>query len=466
LSYTIFVIDDEKTTRDMLAEYIESLGYNTRLFADGQSAAEEAMDHPPDVAIIDLNLPDITGIKLLKILRDQQSNLPCIMITGDLSHDPMIEAMKAGAFDFLHKPLNLEQLKLLLEKIVREMRDRIKLEVSQSRGGQSDVQSILGVSAAMRKVKAMTLKVAASSAKTILIRGETGTGKELFARALHTHSGRNHEPFIEVNCSAIPPQLLESELFGYEKGAFTDAKARKVGLIERAHGGTFFLDEIGDMDANLQAKILRVLEDRSIRRLGGDQTIPVDIRFLAATHKNLEEMITKREFREDLYFRLNIIMIDLPPLRDREEDILLLGRHFLERFKQEHNHSILGFSKDALDALSSYRWPGNVRELRNAIERAVLIEAEDWVEAAHLRLWSRRSDRVEPNTQSAPRKRIGYDFEIPDEGFSLDEFERILIARTMKKTRYNVSKAARMLGLSRETMRYRIKKHGLDEVTE
>jgi two-component system, NtrC family, response regulator AtoC len=467
VAYTVFIVDDEQNARTMLGEYIESLGYEVHLFASGKAILAEARDRPPHMAVLDVNLPDLSGIDVLKALRILQPTLPCLMVTGDSNHGTMVEALKSGAFDFLAKPLNYEQLRFLLEKAEREIRERIKREVREQREGSHDFSSIMGESMAMQKVKKITAKVAASSAKTVLIRGETGTGKELFARALHFHSDRRDEPFIEVNCSAIPAQLLESELFGHEKGAFTDAKERKIGLIERAHGGTFFLDEIGDMDSNLQAKILRVLEDRSIRRVGGDQSISVDIRFVAATHKDLEEMITQKLFREDLYFRLNIIMLDLPPLRERDEDIPLLGKFFLNRFTREHNNQIRGFSQGALEAMSNYHWPGNVRELRNTIERAVLIEAEEWVEAEHLRLWRRRAERPRDETRGdAPRKRIGYDFEIPDEGFSLDEFEKILLTRAMKKSRYNVSKAARMLGLSRETMRYRIKKHDLDETIE
>jgi len=456
----VFIVDDDRETRLLLGEYLGGLGLDVHTFAGGKEAVEAALVEAPDLMLLDVHLPDLSGLQVLECLREPLPNLSCVMITGDFNSKTVVEAMKLGASEFLIKPVNLEQLRLVMDKLRRETRERLQMEVLQQKVDSGRFSTIVSESAAMRRALQATTKVAASSANTVLIRGETGTGKELFARALHTESPRADQPFIEVNCSAIPPQLLESELFGHEKGSFTDAKERKIGLIERAHGGTFFLDEIGDMDVNLQAKILRVLEERAVRRVGGDRMIPVDIRFVAATHKNLDEMIQQHVFREDLYFRLSVIVLDLPPLRERGEDVVLLANHFLKRFCREHARTVRGFTAAALDAIRSYAWPGNVRELRNSVERAVLIEADDWVDVEHLHLYRRRAPR-EPNGEGAPRQRIGYDFEIPESGFSLDEFEKIILARAMKKARYNVSRAARMLGLSRETMRYRIKKHEL-----
>jgi len=463
MSYHVFIVDDERDIRLMLGEYLGDMGHEAHTFATGREAIEAAATVTPDLVLLDINLPDQSGLRVLETLRASHPTLHCVMITGEFSSKHVVEAMRHGASDFLIKPINLEQLRLVVEKVQREIRERLQMEVLQKQQGDGRFSAIISKSQTMKRTLDATAKVAGSSANTVLIRGETGTGKELFARALHFNSPRAAEPFIEVNCSAIPPQLLESELFGHEKGSFTDAKERKIGLIERAHGGTFFLDEIGDMDFNLQAKILRVLEERSVRRVGGDRMIPVDIRFVAATHKNLDDMIAQHIFREDLYFRLSVIVLDLPPLRERGEDVVMLADFFLQRFSREHARQIRGFTPQALDVMRSYSWPGNVRELRNTVERAVLIEADDWVDVDHLRLYRRRVERdaAPGNAQPAPRQRIGYDFEIPEDGFSMDEFEKILLSRAMKQSRYNVSKAARLLGLSRETMRYRIKKHEL-----
>ncbi len=461
MGHSIYIVDDDATTRKVLQEFLSGLGHDVQLFQRGRDIVDAVEQSPPDITIIDVNLPDISGMAVLERLRSGNENLHCIMITGEYDSNRVVTAMKQGADDFLIKPLNLEQLRLLVERAGKELRDRLQRELVASREGSYDFSEIIGDSQAMMRAKQTTQKVASSSANTVLIRGETGTGKELFARAIHFNSDRRDEPFVEVNCSAIPSTLLESELFGHEKGAFTDAKERKIGLIERADGGTFFLDEIGDMDFQLQAKILRVLEERCIRRVGGSRKIPVDIRFIAATHKNLDQMLVEHQFREDLYFRLSVIVLELPSLRERGEDVLTLAEFFINRFAREYNRNIKGLSPAANDALRNYNWPGNVRELRNTIERAVLIEAEDWVEAEHLHLWRRRSaDRKSEGEET--RVRIGYDFEIPEDGFSIVEFEKVLLARAMQKARYNVSRAARMLGLSRETMRYRIKKHDLN----
>ena len=461
MGHSIHIVDDDATTRKVLKEFLSGIGHDVQLFQLGREMVEAVEQSPPDIAIIDVNLPDISGMAVLERLRSGNENLHCIMITGEYDSNRVVTAMKQGADDFLIKPLNLEQLRLLVERAGKEIRDRLQRELVASREGSYDFSEIIGDSSAMTRAKQTTQKVASSSANTVLIRGETGTGKELFARAIHFNSDRRDEPFVEVNCSAIPSTLLESELFGHEKGAFTDAKERKIGLIERANGGTFFLDEIGDMDFQLQAKILRVLEERCIRRVGGSRKIPVDIRFIAATHKNLDQMLMEHQFREDLYFRLSVIVLELPAMRERGEDVITLAEFFISRFAREYNRDIKGLTPAAADALRNYNWPGNVRELRNTIERAVLIEAEDWVETEHLHLWRRRTaDRKSEGEEK--RVRIGYDFEIPEEGFSIVEFEKVLLARAMQKARYNVSRAARMLGLSRETMRYRIKKHDLN----
>jgi len=450
---SILVIDDDSAFGGLLTQQVRRLGHGAALTTTLSEGMERAGAGPYDVVLLDVNLPDGSGLEAIPFLKQLDPAPEIIIITGQGDSRGAELAIQSGAWDYLSKSASLDALRLSLTRAIqyREGKKAAAPVVLKTSG-------MIGGSAPYRKCLEDVARAAAGRA-SVLIRGETGTGKELFARALHFGSTRREEPFIEVNCSAIPPQLLESELFGHERGAFTDAKERKIGLIERANGGTFFLDEIGDMDFNLQAKILRVLEDRAIRRVGGDRKIPVDIRFIAATHKNLDEMIAEHVFREDLYFRLNVIAIDLPPLRERADDVVVLAGHFLEQFCREHSRSVAGFAPEALAALKAYHWPGNVRELRNSIERAVLIEAEERVEAEHLHLWRRRARREGESENGAPR--IGYDFEIPDEGFSLVEFEKVIIARAMKKARWNVSKAARLLGLSRETMRYRLKKHEL-----
>jgi two-component system, NtrC family, response regulator AtoC len=461
LNFRIFVVDDESSIGNIITTHINDMGHRAEYYTSAREAISAAQTEQPDIMLIDINMPDMNGLELLKFARENFNNMHCVLITGKYDSEQVVTALRSGAYDVLYKPLNLEQLSLVLERIGHEVKNQFKTEALKRGVPIYDFSDIIGDSQAMERAKSVTAKVAGSSANTILIRGETGTGKEVFARALHNNSPRRDEPFIEVNCSAIPSQLLESELFGHERGAFTDAKERKIGLIEQANGGTFFLDEIGDMDHTLQSKILRVLEERAIRRVGGSQKIQVNIRFIAATHKDLEAMVDQQTFREDLFFRLNVIQLDLPPLRDRGEDVLELADFFLERFNKEYSRELRGLTPSAKRAIVNYNWAGNVRELRNTIERVVLIEAEDWIEAEHLHLWRRRSARsATPEDVEAPR--IGYDFDIPDEGFSIVEFEKILLSRAMKKARYNVSKAARFLGLSRETMRYRIKKHDLD----
>ncbi len=465
MSLSIQLVDSREDSRARLCSLLEKDGHQVKCLSSGSDAIRQLRDTPPEMMIIDLTMQGQSDT-LLGEVKGALPSLPCIMITDEVNNSAVVEAMKQGAFDFLLRPINPEQVELVIHKVLKDLRSKLQSEYIRRQDNEYDFSNIIGNSQAMARTLEMTKKVSSSSANTVFIKGETGTGKELFARAIHFNSDRRKEAFIEVNCSAIPASLLESELFGHEKGAFTDAKERKIGLIERAHGGTFFLDEIGDMDFNLQAKLLRVLEERRIRRVGGDRSIPVDIRFIAATHKDLEEQIQEKLFREDLFFRLNVITIDLPALRERRDDVLPLAEFFLDRFRREHKRDVKGFTPSAIQALRNWDWPGNIRELRNTIERAVLIEADDMVDAEHLHLWRRRA-RSRPmngngNGHAVERQRIGYDFEIPDDGFSIVEFEKVLLSRALHKARHNVSRAARLLGLSRETMRYRIKKHALD----
>ena len=452
----IFVVDDEPDILEILTDYLEAHDYEVFSFSSAEDAYAALDDHVPDIMLLDISLPGISGMDLLKRVREILPEVQVIMMTGHPAPDLVVRAMKLGAYEFIPKPLHLERLLLSIQHAEDSV--RAQKESLSPIGEMEDlvINQMLGDSTAFRNVKTMIQRIAASSSATILIKGETGTGKEMVARSIHEQSARKPAPFLEINCSALPETLLESELFGHEKGAFTDARERKVGLIERAHGGSFFLDEIGDMELNLQAKILKLLEQKSLRRVGGTSNIQVDVRFIAATHKDLDQMILDGQFREDLYYRLNVITLDIPPLRERGNDILMLADFFIAQFNRSYRKEVQGLSADAREYLLHYSWPGNVRELRNALERAVLIESRSWIEIDHLYLQRRK-----PVTRPTDSRRIGYDFDVPEEGFSLDEFEKILISRTLVKNRYNVSRTARQLGLTRETLRYRIKKHNI-----
>ncbi len=440
----------------MLDLFLTDQGHRVDLFKDAEEALNAFNEQSPELILLDIQLPGISGLDLLGKIRETDADLPVIMITGYTDTEMVVKSMKLGAYDFITKPLQLERLRLIIEHAVTQRKLERDRDILASRQRKLEPPSMLGDSPAFRKVLDMVPRVAASPSATVLIKGETGTGKELLAHAIHKHSTRSKEPFLEINCSAMPTTLLESELFGYEKGAFTDARQRKIGLIEKASGGTFFLDEIGDMELELQAKLLRVLEQKAIRRLGGTANMEVDIRFIAATHRDLEKMIKEGRFREDLYYRLNVLTLELPPLRERKEDAILLAEHFISEFNLEYRKQIQGLTDGAREAMRNYHWPGNIRELRNALERAVLVESQDWIDPDHLYL------HREGNTVETARSNNHNGLMIPQEGFSLVEHEKQIIKEVLEQSRYNVSQAARRLGLSRETLRYRIRKFKLE----
>ena len=443
----VLVVDDERPQRDILQMILESEGYETTAAGNGRQALQAARSGPFDVVLTDLKMPDMTGIELLSELLAAQPGLCVTLMTAHGTIDSAVEAMKKGAFDYLTKPLEKDEVLLVLRRamershLVRE--NRMLREQLRER---FRVRNIVGAHGSMQDVFRIVHKVAASSS-TVLIYGESGTGKELVARALHHESDRRAEPFYAVNVAALPESILEGELFGHEKGAFTGADARKIGLFEQASRSTLFLDEVGDLKRDLQVKLLRALQEREILRVGGTERVPIDVRIVAATNQDLEKAMREGRFREDLYYRLNVIPITLPPLRDRRTDIPLLVDHFMAKYTDQASPKRM--SEAALAVLTGYGWPGNVRQLESVIERTLLL--------------SEGSTIVPEDLPAAVRAGIGVtrgpmDLEIPDSGIALDEVERRLILQALDKAGGNVSRAARLLGLSRRTLQYRMEK--------
>ena len=442
----ILVVDDERRQRDILQMILEAEGYETTTASNGRQALLAAAADPVDVVLTDLKMPDMNGIELLSELPRQPSGPCVILMTAHGTIDSAVDAMRKGAFDYLTKPLEKDELLLVLRRamershLVREnrmlheqLRDRFRLE------------NIVGAHGSMQDVFRVVHKVA-NSLSTVLIYGESGTGKELVARALHHESERRGRPFYAVNVAALPESILEAELFGYERGAFTGAESRKIGLFEQASGSTLFLDEVGDLKRDLQVKLLRALQEREILRVGGTERVKIDVRIVAATNHDLERAVREGRFREDLYYRLNVIPIALPPLRDRRTDIPLLVEHFIPKYEGSRKRTV---TDDALKILMGYDWPGNVRQLESVIERALLLGDDDRILPMDLPA----SVRV----GLSPRRGL-LDVEIPDSGIDLEELERSLIVKALEKSGGNVTRAARLLGLSRRTLQYRLEK--------
>jgi DNA-binding NtrC family response regulator len=440
------VVDDERHQRDILRMILEGEGYEVTVAGNARQALDEARGGPFDVVLTDLKMPDQSGIELLTEIQKSQPGVCVVLMTAHGSIDSAVEAMRRGAFDYLTKPLERDELLLVLKRalerarLVREnrmlheqLRDRFRLD------------NIVGSHGSMQDVFRIVHKVAASPS-TVLVYGESGTGKELVARALHYQSDRRGHPFYAVNVAALPESILEAELFGYEKGAFTGADNRKIGLFEQASGSTLFLDEVGDLKRDLQVKLLRTLQEREILRVGGNERIRVDVRIIAATNQDLDKAVREGRFREDLYYRLNVIPIVLPPLRERRTDIPLLVEHFVRKYTGARPRSV---SPKALNVLVEYDWPGNVRELESVIERSLLLAEGDEIQPEDLPAAVRARVSV---------RRIPLALDIPDSGIDLDEVERSLVLRALEKTEGNVSRAARLLGLTRRTLQYRLEK--------
>ncbi len=455
---TVLVVDDETSIREGLSEFLRDSSLNAIAVASGSEALEIVREQPVDAVVLDLRLGRENGLDVLERLLKEEPELPVIMLTAHGSVEDAVRAVKQGAYGFLQKVPNYEaQLEIELQRALEQT--RLKREVEQLRGPDVGAQTLIGESPALKRALLRLEKAGKSSSATILIYGETGSGKGLLSRYLHAHSARAAGPFIELNCSAIPEQLLESELYGHEKGAFTDAKRFKKGLFELADGGTLFLDEIGEMTAGLQAKLLHVLETRTFRRVGGSADITADVRVIAATHRDLPKAVAEGRFREDLYFRLNVVPIEVPALRDRPEDVTALAHHFIALFCRELGRPAAKLHPDALRALLDYPWPGNVRELKNVIERVVLLEAEDEIRHEHLpsELTRGRGRGAAAGTASVFP---------PGVVRPLAEVEKLAIEHALRVCEGNKTRAAQLLGISRQTLRTKLKEFALEDDAE
>jgi DNA-binding NtrC family response regulator len=442
----VLIADDERRQRDILQMILEAEGYETSSAGNGRQALEAARATAFDIVLTDLKMPDLNGIELLSQLQRAQPGQCVILMTAHGTIDSAVDAMRKGAFDYLTKPLEKDELLLVLRRAMERMQlvhenKRLREELRT----RFRLESIVGAHGSMQDVFRVVQKVAPSTS-TVLIYGESGTGKELVARALHHESDRRSRPFYAVNVAALPESILEAELFGHEKGAFTGAESRKIGLFEQASGSTLFLDEVGDLKRDLQVKLLRTLQEREILRVGGTERVKVDVRIVAATNQDLERAVREGRFREDLYYRLNVIPIALPPLRERRTDIPLLVDHFVAKYAGAARR---GVSKEALEVLIAYDWPGNVRELESVIERVLLLAENAQILPSDLPA-SVRTRVASPRGTAL--------FEIPDQGIDLDALEESLMLKALENAGGNVSRAARLLGLSRRTLQYRMAK--------
>jgi DNA-binding NtrC family response regulator len=451
----ILVVDDEKLIRWSVSERLQRDGYEVLSAETGEQALELVGGAPPDVMLLDVKLPGIDGVATLQRALALHPELAVLMMSAHSTVDVAVEAMKHGAIDFLVKPFQLNALVAAVERALATARTRRQIAtLSADKRAASALEAIVGRSAAMEQVRTMIGRLAASDTTTVLIEGESGSGKEVVARAIHFESARRDRPIMQVNCAALPEHLLESELFGHERGSFTDAHAMKRGLFETAEGGSVVLDEIGDLPPGGQAKLLRLLENKTFRRVGGVTELRADVRVIAATNVNLEERVGEGRFRADLFFRLNVVRVVVPALREHQEDVPTLAAHFIARFNQEQKRQVRGVSPAAMELLKVHPWPGNVRELRNVIERAFILHAgPDEIRPEHLTPELRRAAPPRPQGKLVPT--------VEEQGLVLDDVERKLIAEAMERSSGNQSKAARLLGVSRDTLRYRLKKHGM-----
>lgn len=456
----VFVLDDDELIVSMLSRALKNAGYDVRAETTTYDVINRIKSWFPEVVMLDVNLPERSGIDILQELKGQEINSQVVMLTADNAAETAVKAMKLGAADYLTKPFNVDEVKIVIGNIIEKIRLEQEVERLRKINCEYFEKDIIGESAVIKGLKANIEKMAKARVSSILITGESGTGKELIARYIHHlmfgECTSIREPFIAVNCAALPDHLLESEFFGYEKGAFTDAKTDKKGVFELANGGSILLDEIGEMKPNLQSKLLRVLEERVVRRLGGKEDIPVDVAVIATTNKNLSEAVSNGEFRRDLFFRLNTFYLHVQPLRERKEDIPILARHFLSYYATRYNNkTIKSFSQEAEDLMVSYSWPGNIRELKNLVERLVVLECVEVILPEHLPNWL-NSQPIATNYPSDKR------FILPETGISLEELERDLIVQALERAAHNKTLAAKLLNISYDSLRYQIKKLGLE----
>lgn len=448
MKFTILVIDDEKNIREGLASALEMDGYEVLMAADGSEGLETALHADVDLVITDLRMPGISGEEVLRRVTSETPGIPVIVLTGHGTVESAVEAMRAGAYDFLTKPLNLDRLSLLVRRALQNRELALQnRELAREIEGKKSFEHIIGKSQAMLKVFDVVKRVAPTKA-SVLITGESGVGKELIANAIHNLSPRKDKPFVKVHCAALAETLLESELFGHEKGSFTGAVARKRGRFELAHQGTIFLDEIGEIDQTVQIKILRVLQDKKFERVGGEETLEVDVRVVTATNRDLEREIAEGRFREDLFYRLNVVRIHVPPLRERKDDLPLMIASFLREFSEENGKKVDGFDPKARSALYAYDWPGNVRQLRNCVESAVVMASGSLITLDDLPPSIRSGDEV-------PSIRIPV-------GVTMDSAEREVILQTLSAQNGNKSKTAEVLGIGRKTLHRKLHEYGID----
>ncbi|MCA9755215.1 MAG: sigma-54-dependent Fis family transcriptional regulator [Candidatus Eisenbacteria bacterium] len=455
--HRILVVDDEEPIRRGLSRTVTGLGHEVDVAADAEEALQLALAHAPDLVITDLNMPGRTGLELIEDLRDSGIEATVLVLTAHASIDSAIQATKKGVYDYLQKPIEPAVVESALIKALEHtaMRQEV-LHLRRELQRQGRFQELVGDSPSMQQLYRMIDQIAPTNA-SVLITGESGTGKEVVARTIHGLSPRRSGRFVAINCAAIPENLLESEIFGHEKGSFTGATASRPGCFEHAHEGTLFLDEIGDMPAGLQTKLLRVLEDGKVRRVGGQREIPVDVRVLAATNVEIDERLASGRLREDLYFRLNVFTLHLPPLRERAQDVPVLASHFLHNFAEENGKKLLGISQEAMEQMTRYDWPGNVRELRNVMQRAAILCDNDEVQPHHLPPSVRPIVRRDPGSRDALSVKVGT---------PLEEVEKAVILETLEACAGNKTRAASVLGITTKTLYAKLRRYGRLQATE
>ena len=446
---TIMVVDDDSAHRLMLKKLLGGWGYDVAEADDGVAAIEDVRRQLFDLILMDIRMLNISGIEALEQIKMINPAIPVIIMTAYASVETAVSALKKGAYDYLTKPLDFDELKITIERATEHNRLKKENEYLKSRlGEQFDRQNLIGRSQSMVKLLETVAQVAPAEA-TVLISGESGTGKEMIANAIHFNSARREAPFVKINCAALTETLLESELFGHEKGAFTGAERRREGKFVQAHGGSLFLDEVSEMSKAMQVKLLRILQEREVTRVGGAEVIKVDVRVIAASNKNLKEEIQKGNFREDLFYRLNVVSLHVPPLRERKEDIPMLAQHFLKHFSKRNNKNIQGYTPRAMQKIMAYSWPGNIRELMNAVERAVVLAHADFLDAAEIALIMGDSASSVGAAES----------DRPPQNLSLEDVEKKSILGALDACGGNKSEAARRLGITRKTLRAKLQKY-------